>query len=113
MTFHVHHPTGAICGATEDILLSKSVEAIDCPDCLEMIRKAGQKAHLRRRKFSDSLIIYKALTDNNNKQKLSKDDYESYCQRYSELTDEIEQLNPDNDKEAYLMGMLESEVHYG
>lgn len=112
MLFHVHHPTGAICGATEDILLSKSVEVIDCPNCLELIRKAGQKAHQRRRKFSDSLIIYKALTGNN-KPKLSKDDYESYRQRYSELTDEIEQLNPDNDKEAYLMGMLESEVHYG
>lgn len=93
-----------LCGETTYRGLVTTNGNPDCPKCQEIKRTAQLKVKQRRVKEADSVLLSKALSDNN-----YEDPNDKSCdeQRLTELEDELQALQPANTAEAYLMGELE------
>jgi len=109
MYIHLSYPQGVICGSTDLEISTSILELVDCPECAKIIRQAATKLHQRRRKNNDMIIIRRVLVDNHSKLNTSPEDWESYSVRLRELEEEVNQFNPENPKESYIMSLIAQE----
>lgn len=97
---------GRICQQEEAGITTETLDFVDCPDCLKIIRKAAIKLHSRRKKNMDMVIIRRVLVDNHSMQNTSAEDWQSYQERLYELEEEIKTFNPDSAIECMVMSLI-------